>query len=312
MKKESFWLESINLSEKKGTVKAPVEQAELSRGGLTGDAHRTPGSREVSLLAADSVRRFGGENNLTLGWGDFAENLTIGGGALSAVAILDRFEIGDSLLEVTQIGKQCHGTQCAIFQQAGSCIMPREGLFCRVLKGGEIRRGDAVRHIPRSLQIEVITLSDRAYSGVYEDRSGPAIMTLLEEFWGATRWHQELRHRVLPDDERQLRDTLSAVWENGADLIFTTGGTGLGSRDRTPDVVRSFIDREIPGIMEHIRLKYGAVHPHALLSRSVAGVRGKTQIYTLPGSLKAVREYVTEITAIVEHAVLMLHDIDNH
>ena len=82
-------------------------------------------------------------------------------------------EIGDVELEITQIGKKCHGSGCAIFNEVGSCVMPKEGIFARVLKHGSIKAGDEVIYKPKVYKIQVITLSDRAYKGEYEDRSGP-------------------------------------------------------------------------------------------------------------------------------------------
>ena len=95
-------------------------------------------------------------------------------------------------------------------------------------------------------------------------------------------------------------------------MIFTTGGTGVGPRDITPDVVTELCDKFIPGIMDHIRLKFGADKPNALLSRSVAGVAGSTLIYTLPGSVRAVQEYMQEILKTLEHLILTLHGLDDH
>jgi len=96
------------------------------------------------------------------------------------------------------------------------------------------------------------------------------------------------------------------------DIIVTTGGTGLGKRDITPDVIKPMLDKEIPGIMEHIRLKYGADKPNALVSRSIAGVMDTTLVYVLPGSTKAVHEYLHEITPTLEHSLRMIHGVDNH
>jgi molybdenum cofactor synthesis domain-containing protein len=109
-----------------------------------------------------------------------------------------------------------------------------------------------------------------------------------------------------------LKDLLTEAISGQFDIIITTGGTGIGPRDITPDIVRSVIEKEIPGIMEMIRFKYGAEKPNALLSRSVAGVAGKSLIFTLPGSVKAVNEYMAEITRSVKHALYMLHGLDTH
>jgi len=96
------------------------------------------------------------------------------------------------------------------------------------------------------------------------------------------------------------------------DVVFTTGGTGIGPRDITPETVAALCERLIPGIMEHVRAKHGQQNPRARLSRSIAGVAGKTQIYTLPGSVRAVEEYLEEILKTLEHVVYMLHELDVH
>ncbi|NQV02892.1 MAG: hypothetical protein HQ542_09615, partial [Bacteroidia bacterium] len=117
---------------------------------------------------------------------------------------------------------------------------------------------------------------------------------------------------LLPDDPDQLRDTLKDSIDAGTDFIFTSGGTGIGARDFTPDVVKPMLEKEIPGIMEMIRTKYGAEKYQALLSRSIAGVAGSSLIFTLPGSVKAVNEYMEEITKSLMHMVYMLHGLDAH
>jgi len=96
------------------------------------------------------------------------------------------------------------------------------------------------------------------------------------------------------------------------DLILTTGGTGIGPRDITVDTVKPMLEKEIPGVMEYIRMKYGSSKPNALLSRGVAGIIGSCLIYTLPGSVRAVEEYMTVITSTLEHTFLMLYGIDTH
>jgi molybdenum cofactor synthesis domain-containing protein len=107
-------------------------------------------------------------------------------------------------------------------------------------------------------------------------------------------------------------DTLNTCIGSGADILFTTGGTGIGPRDITPEVVRPMLDKEIPGIMEMIRVKYGMMMPNALLSRSFAGTLSNGLIYALPGNPKAVSEYMTEILPTLEHSLMMLHGIDKH
>jgi MOSC domain-containing protein YiiM len=136
-------LVSINLSEKKGTRKTGVVRVRVDAEGLEGDAHAGPWHRMVSLLAEESIAKMKAAG-LTVGPGDFAENLTTQGIDLLAMPLGTRFRVGaDVVLEVTQHGKECH-TRCNIFYQAGDCVMPREGIFAKVLHGGEIAVGDEI------------------------------------------------------------------------------------------------------------------------------------------------------------------------
>ncbi len=164
--------------------------------------------------------------------------------------------------------------------------------------------------LPERFKIHVITVSDRAHRGEYSDLSGPAVATRITEAMTAAGWQCELQMSIIPDDAGRLREALTA--EPAADLVITTGGTGIGPHDITVDVVQSLIEREIPGVMELIRVKYGMQNPNALLSRAVAGVKGRTLIYTLPGSVKAVNEYMNEITPTLKHTFHMLYGIDAH
>jgi molybdenum cofactor synthesis domain-containing protein len=164
--------------------------------------------------------------------------------------------------------------------------------------------------LPEQFRIRVITLSDRAHRGSYSDLSGPAVVKYVKYAMAAAGWKYELEHIILPDDADALRGALTE--SPAADLIITTGGTGIGPRDITPDVVKPLLTKEIPGIMEQIRVKYGTRNPKALLSRGIAGTIGNTLIYTLPGSVKAVHEYMAEIVKTMEHTFYMLYGIDMH
>ena len=135
---------SIAVSKKKGTRKEPVEEALLTvEHGLEGDAHAGPWHRQVSFLAAESIEK-AKATGLSVGFGDFAENIATEGIDWPAVPIGSRFRLGEAVLvEITQIGKVCH-KKCAIYYQAGDCIMPREGVFAKVIEGGRIRCGDRI------------------------------------------------------------------------------------------------------------------------------------------------------------------------
>lgn len=164
----------------------------------------------------------------------------------------------------------------------------------------------------RQLKIQVITLSDRASKGIYDDLSGPEIVQFLSEYFTEKNWQFKIDALIIPDDAKRLEEELLQAKNNKTDILITTGGTGIGPRDFTPEVVNKVLDKEIPGIMENIRIKFGQKVPNALLSRGVAGVMGETQVYSLPGSVKAVREYMGEILKTLEHLIYMLHGIDTH
>ncbi|MCF8368855.1 MAG: MOSC domain-containing protein [Bacteroidales bacterium] len=312
MKMPSVKVVSVNISEKKGTIKKPVDVIELNELGVKTDAHSGPWHRQVSLLGTESFAKFSKEAKREIVYGEFAENITTEGIILYETTPLDRLVIGDVELEITQIGKKCHGSGCAVFNEVGNCVMPKEGIFARVLNNGQIKAGDTVIYKPKVYNIHVITLSDRAYKGEYEDRSGPRIGEILKQFFDEKKNKYDIQHTIIPDDPDALRVLLEKASEDKLDVVFTTGGTGVGPRDFTPEVVSAMIEKEIPGIMESIRIKYGTEKPNALLSRGVAGLMGETFVYALPGSVKAVNEYMEEILKTLRHLFYMLYGLDGH
>jgi len=135
---------AVCISENKGERKKPVEAVQLRENhGIAGDAHAGEWHRQVSLLAQESIDKMRALG-LDVNAGDFAENITTSGIDLVSLPIGARLQVGEALLEVTQIGKECH-TRCAIFYQAGDCVMPKEGIFVKVITGGLIRPGDDIR-----------------------------------------------------------------------------------------------------------------------------------------------------------------------
>jgi len=302
-------VESLNISEKKGTEKHPLPEVEIDEFGIVGDAHAGSWHRQVSILGKESIDSFSKKAGFELRPGEFAENISISGMDFKKVAILDRFKIGEVTLEVTQIGKKCHGDGCAVFSRVGECVMPKEGLFARVITPGKIKKGDSVEYLPRTLDIHIITLSDRASRGEYEDLSGLKVDEMTEQFFAGKRWHIAIDRTIIPDEISILKKELMTDRESFTDVVITTGGTGIGPRDITVDIVLELADKLVPGIMDNIRIKYGEKIPNALLSRSVAAIMDKTIVFTLPGSVKAVSEYMEEILKVTEHMIKMLHGI---
>ncbi len=302
-------IKSVNISRKKGTIKTPVESVTLGSMGVESDAHAGNWHRQVSLLGTESIDKFEKESGRKIRYGEFAENITTEGALLYTMHPLDRLVNGQTELEITQIGKKCHGSNCSIFRETGNCVMPKEGIFARVIRGGNLQAGQELVYLPHIFRAGIITLSDRASAGEYTDISGKVIEKKLMGIFHEKEMLFEPERRIIPDDPDQLRRTVEEMTADGYDYIFTTGGTGIGPRDISPDVLLPLFDKEIPGIMDHIRLKYGTSLPSALLSRSVAGVKNLTQIYALPGSPRAVEEYLAEIRKILMHATWMLHGL---
>lgn len=152
---------AVCISAKKSTRKKNIQQGVLKENfGLVNDAHSNPCThRQVSLLAIESIKKMQ-QLGLEVGTGDFAENLTTEGLDLLSLPVGTRLSIGDSaILEVTQIGKVCH-TPCAIYYQAGKCVMPEEGIFARVIKGGIVKVGDEIRVELEGINIQALNKSD--------------------------------------------------------------------------------------------------------------------------------------------------------
>jgi molybdenum cofactor synthesis domain-containing protein len=253
----------------------------------------------VSLLAQESIDKMTALGVKDLTPGKFAENITTEGIELFTLPIGTQLKIGDALLEVTQIGKECH-QHCQVYQQVGMCIMPSEGIFAKVIQEGMIKMGDEIKTLP-SIRAAVVTISDKGYKGEREDRSGPALVEALQEKAVVNKT------TIIPDEIEMIKDTLIQLSDGGEiDIIFTTGGTGFSPRDVTPEATMSVIDRAALGIPEAIRRASMEKTDRAMLSRATAGIRGKTLIVNLPGSPKAALECLEVFLPVMEHAVEIL------
>ena len=222
-------------------------------------------------------------------YGAFGENLIVEGFDFRALPVGTRFHIGDVVLEMTQIGKECH-SHCQIYKRMGDCIMPREGVFAEVVTGGHIKVGDEVVmeqvKSDRPFSAAVITLSDKGAAGEREDKSGPMIVEMLKDAG------YDIKETILlPDEQKKLeKELIRLADQRQLNVIFTTGGTGFSERDRTPEATVNVCDRMANGIAEAIRNYSMTITKRAMFSRAVSGIRKKTLIINLPGSPKAVQE----------------------
>ena len=299
---------AICTSPKRGTVKTEVPSAVLTpEWGIVSDAHGGNWHRQVSLLSAEKIENF--RKKIWVDYGAFGENLVVEGFDLATLPVPSFFAIGDAVLEMTQIGKECHN-DCVIKQKTGECIMPREGVFARVLEGGEIHVGDEVTLLPPPedppLRAAVITLSDKGSRGEREDKSGPLIVEMLT----AAGYVVE-ETMILPDEAKALKAQLIRLADGRqVNLILTTGGTGFAPRDITPEVTLSVAERNAPGIAEAMRYHSLTITPRGMLSRGVSVLRGKTLIVNLPGSPKAVKENLEYILPSLAHGIRLAAGLD--
>ncbi len=157
------------------------------------------------------------------------------------------------------------------------------------------------------IKCQIITLSDRASAGEYTDTSSTDISDYIENYCRDKNIECSTGYSLIPDDADKLRELIYYFTEtNPVEVIFTSGGTGIGPRDITPETIDPMLNKTLPGVMELIRVKYGLTNPKAALSRGVAGIINKTLIFTLPGSPKAGREYCEVIMPLLKHAVDVL------
>lgn len=149
------------------------------------------------------------------------------------------------------------------------------------------------------MQFAVITVSDRCSQGLMTDTAGPAVAALLQREWPKA----EIRTELLPDEEDRISAALQRLCAEGAALVLTVGGTGMGPRDRTPEATRRVIDREAPGLAEAMRAHGARQNQYAWLSRGIAGLRGKSLIVNLPGSRRGAEESLASVISLLHHAL---------
>lgn len=292
-------------SEIRGVQKTEVGGGSfLPQWGLEGDAHGGDWHRQVSLISAEKIEDFN-KKGAGVSPGAFGENLIVEGIDFRSLPVGTRLRCGSVLLEMTQIGKDCH-SHCQIYHKVGDCIMPREGVFARVLQPGRIETGDEMtieeRGEARPWQAAVITLSDKGARGERVDKSGPLISARLME-----NGYELAETLLLPDERALLEETLIRLCDQRQlDLILTTGGTGFSPRDISPEASRAVAHREAPGIAEAIRAASMRITPRAMLSRGVSVIRGKTLIINLPGSPKACMESMDVFLDVLPHALELL------
>ncbi len=295
---------SVNIGEKKGEVKKKVEFIELIENyGVKGDCHAEYGAtRQVSLLSWERMNQefFCLKKKGDLKPGIFAENITTEKIDLRKLKIGDKLKINDTLIEISQIGKNCH-QYCEIYKKVGKCIMPKEGIFGKVIKGGIIKEKDIIEVIPK-IDVCILTISDGCFEGKRKDESGKYLKEACEKI----NW-KVLKYEIIPDEKEIIKERLNK-FSNIYDLILTTGGTGITKRDVTPEATKEVIEKEIPGISEILRIKTYEKSKFSVISRGICGIKGETLIINFPGSLNGVKDYFEIVKDIIVHLIEMIRD----
>lgn len=336
-------IRQICISSRRGTPKTSVGEALLvADWGIQNDAHAGKWNRQVSILPSETIEEFK-RKGADVVPGSFGENLILEGISLQQIRIGQRISVGECLLEITQVGKECHH-HCAIYKKMGDCIMPRAGVFARVVSGGIIRTGDRavlmteddlsaagnpsnvyenvlsdVSAVSEKLSPDdkksdnnpftcaVVTMSDSAVAGRRRDESGPYIAEKLLK-----TGYDVVETLLLPDDKEVISSELIRLSDElQVNLIITTGGTGFAPRDVTPEATLSVATRNVPGIAEVIRAESYKITKRAMLSRAVSVIRNRTLIVNLPGSRRAVAECLDIILSELSHGLNILLERDS-
>ncbi|MGN1318594.1 MAG: molybdopterin-binding protein [Lachnospirales bacterium] len=296
-------IKAICISKERGTLKYEIEKANfIENFGIENDAHGGNWHRQISLLSFEEIEKFR-KKGADIKFGSFGENLVVEGFDLKNIPVGSRFKIGSVILEVTQIGKECH-SHCEIYKKMGECIMPREGIFAKVITGGVIKVGDEIilTKSQKAYTASVITLSDKGYSGERKDLSGPLAVDILKE-----AGYEVIEYILLPDDKSNLiKEFKRLADQRQVNLIITTGGTGFSPRDITPEATIAVCDRMARGIAEAIRAYSMTITKRAMLSRAESGIRGRSIIINLPGSPKACKESLEYVLPYLKHGIDIL------
>lgn len=249
---------------------------------------------EIIVFSIDCLKE---ENILSVELKGFVEDITIEGVLLPRIG--DFLKIGELVVKVNSIGKEGLKDTYGRWN-----VVKKHGLWCNVLKEGKVRIGDEVLVMKR-LSIGIIVASDKGSRGEREDISGKVIEEKVLEIGG-----EVTHYAIVPDEIEVIVEKIKEFVKNGCDLILTSGGTGWGKRDITPEATLRVIEKEIPGLPELMRIEGYKTTPFAVLSRAIAGIVGETLVINLPGSPKGVGESLDIILPILLHGIGILKGWD--
>jgi len=295
---------SISISPEKGTAKTAVDSCIIETDfGIKGDAH-AGSEAQVTILPESSLKKYERLTGMKIVAGECSENMVVSGLDTECCPPGTEIRVGkDVVMEVIRIGKDVRD-ECPAYGRLRVCPVAEEGLFLKVLNGGDVCVGDKVEVTYRDggtmYRYAIITCSDKGSVGERQDLSAVEIEALVAK----NLEYKKEYYSVIPDEKEVLLRTLRHCVEDlKVDLVLTTGGTGLSERDITPEVTAEYIDRPVPGLAEFMRSQSAKVTNNGILSRGVTGIKEKTLIINLPGSPKGAAENLGFIMDAIPHAL---------
>lgn len=295
----------INITHKSSTLRYAKAEGFLKLKPSTVDLIRRRGVKKGDIHTAAKLSGIEGAKR-TPEWITFTHTIPIDGVTVETELMADRLKITSEVYTVWKTGVEVEAitSVTAALLNVLDMLKPHDPNITmtdiRVVKkkGG---KNDFRDSFEKPLKAAVLVISDSTFAGDREDRSGEVISSILEEFDVDRQVYE-----ILPDDEQKIYDRVAALIEEGFHLIITTGGTGFGPKDVTPEAIRPLIKKEAPGIAEQMR-NYGIDRtPYAMLSREVAGINGNSLILTLPGSSRGAEESMRALFPGVMHIFPML------
>lgn len=273
----------------KGERKVNVGQAQLIENfGMDGDAHSGPWDTHIRLLAQESIYK-AFKRGLNVGPGDFSENITTRGIDLSSLRVGTKLKVGNAVIEITKKGKECKD-KCNIFNLIGDCIISREGVYAKVLRGGLVFVGD-----------EIHPFLDINVGIIYVKNNKPIEEKLLENVIrkSLSMYTVQVTDYNKVDNKHEiLKSAIIEMCEKNLDIVFVVGGAGIFLKDNSPEVILEVVEKELPGIAENIRGSFQEPEK-AMVYRGRSGIRGSTLIVNLPDNVEILNNCLLRVLPVL-------------
>jgi MOSC domain-containing protein YiiM len=291
---KNFVVKSVNTSAEKGILKNPVEFIELNETGIVGDVHAGKWHRQVSLLAYESIKKAELVSGIKFPFGAFAENITTSGIEINKAGILDRFENENIILEVTQIGKKCHN-KCEIGRQMGNCIMPAEGIFCRVIKGGIIYPGDIIMWKKKIFQVKIIALVDSDKDDFSNYFQLIKIVQKIRTFFNDIDRDVNIKTEIVQNSAHKFVKTIENIISGDMDVIVTSDFSCKSVNNILAKKIHDYFKACYTDIIEMLFIKNHQNNSNNYLNCGSIGALNKIVLFNLPIHPDSIDKCINEV-----------------